>query len=263
MTNPPQDGDDRDAGSGEPQADPDQSLTQPVEYPSRQPIQPYGQPGPGQRGATQQWPAGPDAPRPYGPPQQFGQPPPGSPQPYGPRYGDPSQPYGQPGYAPGYGQQYGQPGYPPPGHDQPPYGQPAYGQPAYGQPAYGQPAYGRPQYGPQTGGPGSPYGATRTKRSPLRLLLGLITLALLLVLAVVLANWLGPTVLDAGAVERDVAAQFEEREGVAIDLSCDEQMVLDAGRSYECTGLTADGEDVTLEITVTDENTGAYTWTEP
>src|SRR5688572_12802615 len=239
MTNPPQDGDDRDAGTGEPQADPDQSLTQPVEYPSRQPIQPYGQPGPGQRGSTQQWPAGPEEPRPYGPPQ-YGQAPPGSPQPYGPRYGDPSQPYGQPGYVPGYGQQYGQAGYPPPGHDQPPYGQPAYGQPGPGQAAYD----------PQYGGPGAPDGATRTKRSPLRLLLGLITLALLLVLAVVLADWLGPTVLDAGAVERDVAAQFEEREGVAIDLSCDEQMVLDAGRSYECTGLTADGEDVTLEITV-------------
>jgi hypothetical protein len=101
------------------------------------------------------------------------------------------------------------------------------------------------------------------RKSRLRLFLGLVTLALLLVIAVVLANLLGPTVLDARAVERDVAAQFEEREGVAIDLSCDEQMVLDSGRSYECTGVTADGEDVTLEITVTDENTAAYEWTEP
>jgi len=64
-------------------------------------------------------------------------------------------------------------------------------------------------------------------------------------------------------VERDVAAQFEEREGVAIDLSCDEEMRVRAGDTYECTGETADGEEVTLEITITDEDSAAYTWTEP
>ena len=70
------------------------------------------------------------------------------------------------------------------------------------------------------------------------------------------------TVLDPVAVERDVAAQFEQREGVAIDLTCPDEMEVDEGDSYRCTGVTADGEQVTLQITVTDEETAAYTWTE-
>jgi len=115
--------------------------------------------------------------------------------------------------------------------------------------------------GPGPFGPG--YGAPPARKSHLRLYLGLVTLALLLVLAVVLANLLGPTLLDRGAVERDVAAQFEEREGVAVELSCDEEMRVVADETYECTGETADGEEVTLEIAITDEDTAAYTWTEP
>jgi hypothetical protein len=70
--------------------------------------------------------------QPYGQPQQpYGQPGYGQPQqPYGqPQYGQPPQPYGQPGQPQ---QPYGPPGQP--------YGQPP--QPGYGQPAYGQPAYG-------------------------------------------------------------------------------------------------------------------------
>ena len=79
----------------------------------------------------------------------------------------------------------------------------------------------------------------------------------------VLANVMGPTVLDRAAVERDVAAQFEQREGVAIDLTCDEEMRVETGESYPCTGVTADGEEVELQITITDENFAEYTWTEP
>ena len=71
------------------------------------------------------------------------------------------------------------------------------------------------------------------------------------------------TVLDPAAVERDVAAQFEEREGVAIELDCADEMEVTVDASYECTGTTADGEAVTLQITVTDEESAAYTWTEP
>jgi hypothetical protein len=71
------------------------------------------------------------------------------------------------------------------------------------------------------------------------------------------------TVLDPTAVERDVAAQFEEREGVAVELSCPGEMTVESGSSYECTGTTADGEDVTLQIRIEDEDSAAYTWTEP
>ena len=81
--------------------------------------------------------------------------------------------------------------------------------------------------------------------------------------AAVLTLSLSSTVLDRNAVERDVAAQFEGREGVAIDLSCAQEMKVSSGATYECTGNTADGEDVTLRIVITDEDTAAYTWTEP
>ena len=227
MTYPPHDGDERDAGSGAPQADPDQQLTQPV--------QPYD------RSAPPGFPPGPPA-------QQFGQPASGSPGGGGPVPGQ--RPYGQP-----------------------PYGQPGYGQPGYGQPGYGPGPYAQaPQphgapYGAQPyGAPGqyAPWsGATRAKKSHLRLYLGLAALVGLITLAMVLANVLGPTVLNRAAVERDVAEQFEEREGVAIDLTCDAEMRVETGESYPCTGVTADGEEVELQITITDENFAEYTWTEP
>jgi hypothetical protein len=38
-------------------------------------------------------------------------------------------------------------------------------------------------------------------------------------------------------------------------------MIVRVGGDYECEGTTADGEDVEILITVTDEN-GAYTWVE-
>ena len=55
---------------------------------------------------------------------------------------------------------------------------------------------------------------------------------MLLVIAgvVVLVLALQSTVLDAAAVERDVAAQFEQREGVAIELDCPDDMKVEAGR---------------------------------
>ncbi|MCV2489110.1 DUF4333 domain-containing protein [Geodermatophilus sp. YIM 151500] len=78
-----------------------------------------------------------------------------------------------------------------------------------------------------------------------------------------LAGVLGSRVLDRTAVERDVAAQFEQREGVALDLSCDERMLVVTGATYTCRGATADGEDVTIRITVTDAAEAAYSWAEP
>jgi hypothetical protein len=188
--------------------------------------------------------------------------------PYG-QPGQPGQPYGQPaqpGYAGQPGQQYGQPGYGQP--VQPAYGQPA--APAYGQPAapaYGQPGYGaQPGYGGQYGAPGQ-YGGgygQPAKKSRTGLIAGLVVLALLAIGAVLLVVLLGgSTVLDQGAVERDVAAQFQDREGVAVDLTCPADMAVEADATYECTGTTEAGEDVTLQIAITDEDSGAYTWTEP
>ena len=177
--------------------------------------------------------------------------------PQGP-YGQPGQPYGQPGYGqpaqPGYG---GQPGY---GQPAPQYGQPAYGQPA--QPGYGAPGqYGAPA---QYGAPGQyGYGAPQ-KKSKAPLIAGLVGLLVLVVVAVLLFVFLGgSTVLDPAAVERDVSAQFQEREGVAVQLDCPDDMEVSANATYECTGTTERGEQVTLQITVTDEESAAYTWTEP
>jgi hypothetical protein len=159
-----------------------------------------------------------------------------------PAYGQ--TPYGQ---SPPYGQQPG------------PYGPPAYGQPGpYGPPPqYGAPPYGTPQYGV----PGQQFGPPqKSKVGLIALVTGL--LLVLIAVVVVLVMSLQSTVLDPAAVERDVAAQFQQREGVAIDLDCPDDMNVAEGATYECSGTTADGETVTLRIAITDENSAAYTWTE-
>jgi uncharacterized membrane protein len=188
----------------------------------------------------------------------------GSPGPYDPdrqatrpvpSYERPQQPHGQPYPS----QPYGPPQ--PPGRYGPPpqYGAPQYGAPQYGPPQYGAPQYGPPQYGVPSYGHPAPAKKSRVG------LVAAVTAGLLVLIAgaVALALSLSSTVLDRNAVERDVAAQFEEREGVAIDLDCAEEMKVESGATYECTGTTADGEDVTLRIAITDEDTGAYEWTEP
>jgi hypothetical protein len=141
-----------------------------------------------------------------------------------------------------------------------PYPSQPYGQP-YGPPGGPPQQYGVPPYGP----PGGPYGQPAPQQKSRVGLIAAVTAGLLVLIAgaVVLALSLSSTVLDRTAVERDVAAQFEEREGVAIDLSCAEEMKVEPGATYECTGTTADGEDVTLQIAITDEDSAAYTWTEP
>jgi Domain of unknown function (DUF4333) len=205
-----------------------------------------------------------EPPRP-GPGSEYGQaaPPPGT-----PFHGPPGQPFhGPPGTAggPPYGTpQYGAPQYGPPQYGPPQYGPPgqAYGQPPsgqqvpYGYPAYGPPAYGPPAYGQPTGAP--------ARKSKAGLIAAVIGGALLLVAAAVaLVLTLQTTVLDRTAVERDVAAQFEEREGVAVDLSCADEMQVDEGATYECTGTTDQGEEITLRIAITDEQEAAYTWGAP
>jgi hypothetical protein len=91
-----------------------------------------------------------------------------------------------------------------------------------------------------------------------------VALLVLVVGAVLLFVFLGgSTVLDPGAVERDVAAQFQERHGVGLELTCPADMEVAANATYECSGTTQAGEEVTLQIAITDESSGAYTWTEP
>jgi hypothetical protein len=79
---------------------------------------------------------------------------------------------------------------------------------------------------------------------------------------VVLAATLRTRVLDRAAVQRDVAAQFQDHEGVAIRLDCADSMPLTTGATYRCRGTTAAGEQVTLLIRVTDARTARYTWFE-
>ncbi|MGZ4549850.1 MAG: DUF4333 domain-containing protein [Blastococcus sp.] len=193
------------------------------------PVQPYPQP------TTPQPPF-------YGPPGQ------GQGQPAAPPYGPPphgahphrAQPYapGPPPYAPPYGQGY------PPGY--------AIGQPAPGQWAPGQPPYGAPP--------------RKSRRGLFAVLAGVLVLVLggaVLLVALLDPTVFGATVLDPTAVERDVAAQFQQREGVAVQLNCPSDMTVDKGAAYTCTGTTAQGENVRLKITVTDATSAAYTWTEP
>ncbi|WP_138757794.1 DUF4333 domain-containing protein [Modestobacter altitudinis] len=185
---------------------------------------------------------------------------------------------GQPG---GHGGQYGQPGQggwgPPSQYGAPgQYGAPAgYGQPGqYGSPhgqPYGPPAqYGQPgQYGapPGWGQPYGQYGGWEQPPPPARrgrrfgLLFGLLVLALLIGLAFTLPARLAGTRLDPEAVQRDVAAQYEQREGVALELSCDQTMTVEDGRTYECDGTTADGDPVTITLTLSGTD-GDYTWSD-
>jgi Tfp pilus assembly protein PilV len=78
----------------------------------------------------------------------------------------------------------------------------------------------------------------------------------------VLSVTLRTRVLDRAAVQRDVAAQFRDHEGVAIRLDCADSMPLATGATYRCQGTTAAGEHVTLLIRVTDARTARYTWSE-
>ncbi|MDK3254891.1 DUF4333 domain-containing protein [Blastococcus capsensis] len=219
-------------------------------------------------------PDGSPVPGPGGRPPGAGQPPAGSP-PYGaPAWGQ--HPWPQPGAAPGgppfgatqpYGQlpadfgPRGQLPLPPRGQQ---YGQrQQYGQPpaGFGPPVppggapYGVPGYGAP-------GHGGPWQAPARRRIRASLFAALTALAVLIGIAV-LALSTGPTVLSRAAVEQDVAAQFERREGVAVDLQCAQEMAVEEGSTYECTGVTADDEQVTLQIEITDEDGAHYTWTEP
>jgi hypothetical protein len=74
----------------------------------------------------------------------------------------------------------------------------------------------------------------------------------------------GPGELDATEVEREVAAEYEGREGVAVELSCPDEMSMESGGVFPCRGTTEAGEDVYVEIQVADpEEDADYHWWTP
>jgi Domain of unknown function (DUF4333) len=205
-------------------------------------------------------PQGGNQPGQYGQPgQQYGQPSYGQPAPggYGGQQGQPG--YGQPGQQPGYGQQ------PPSGQQ---YGQPQYGQPG-GQPGYGQPGQqygqGQPGYGQQYGqGQPGQYGqyGQPAKKSKTGLIAGLAVLALVLVAAAIILPLFvfDKTVLERDAVQSAVTEQYSSQYGTTLsDLSCPDDMEVEVGNTYECTGTEEGQGDVAITITITDED-GGYTW---
>ena len=157
----------------------------------------------------------------------------------------------------------------PPSGQQPYFGQPApYGQqPPYGQPYGPTTPYGQPQYrqtapyGQQPYGPYAPQFTPPPRKSRSGLIVGVLVLALAIVAAAVLIpKALSYQVLDPSAVQRDVAAQFEQREGVKVNLSCPQRMKVSNGATYQCSGTTAQGDKVTVDIRIVDQGTAAYTW---
>ena len=117
-----------------------------------------------------------------------------------------------------------------------------------------------------TGGTSDPDLAhtTAAPRKPLRLLrplYGWLVVAAV-VAALAVARWagLGPTLLDDGRVQKDIAEQFEERYDVGVDVDCPRGMRVSEGRTYECDAETDDREDLTLVVTITGEDPAAYTW---
>jgi hypothetical protein len=103
---------------------------------------------------------------------------------------------------------------------------------------------------------------SQSRRPLLLTAIGVGVLALASLLVVLLDPTLfGDIVLDRGAVQHDVAAQFQQREGVAVILHCPSTMAVVVGRSYRCTGTTASGEIVPVRVVVTRTAPAAYSWT--
>ena len=154
------------------------------------------------------------------------------------------------------------------------YGQPAYGQPPYGQPLR-QPAYGQPAstasarlraaaVRQQSGRYGQTARPARSRR--VGLIAGRSPASRCCSSSRSSSSWswrCSPTVLDPAAVERDVAAQFEEREGVAIELSCADEMTVERRdlRVHRHHGRRRGRSPCRSRIA--DEDSAAYTWTEP
>ncbi|WP_170977677.1 DUF4333 domain-containing protein [Blastococcus sp. CCUG 61487] len=99
------------------------------------------------------------------------------------------------------------------------------------------------------------------KRRHLRPLYGWLVVAAV-VAALAVARWagLGPTFLDTARVESDIAEQFEARYDVGVEVDCPRRMGVAEGREHECEAVTADDEELTIVLTITDEDEVVYTW---
>jgi hypothetical protein len=84
-------------------------------------------------------------------------------------------------------------------------------------------------------------------------------LIVVVAVAVLAATALRSTALDPQAVDRNVAAQFEQQQGMGLDLRCPDGMTVTPGNTYRCSGTTADGTALTIRITITDKDAN-YTW---
>ncbi|WP_040339345.1 DUF4333 domain-containing protein [Candidatus Blastococcus massiliensis] len=113
---------------------------------------------------------------------------------------------------------------------------------------------------PDMAGSESPPAAPPRARRRLRPLYGWLLVAVV-VAGLAVARWagLGPTFLDRARVESDIAEQFEERYEIGVDVDCPRGMGVIEGREYECEAVT-DDEELTLVLTITDEEPPAYVW---
>ena len=90
-------------------------------------------------------------------------------------------------------------------------------------------------------------------------LVGLVVVAL-----VVLLIRRFPSGLDSGSVEREVAAEYEERIGVAVEVRCPDEMPVASGEVYACEGTRTDGAVIYVEIQIADPGEDAdYRWWTP
>jgi Domain of unknown function (DUF4333) len=161
------------------------------------------------------------------------------------------------GQHPGWGQpgQSHDPTQPVPGYPGPAYPGPAYPAPSYLAPSYPTPVYGPPWYG----WPAPPPAPAPRRRTGLIASI-VAVLAVAAAAALVLSMNLGARVLDRAAVQRSVAAQFQQTQGVAVQVTCDQSMKLVQGATYQCRATAANGASAPLLIRITDAGTGRYTW---
>ena len=61
-----------------------------------------------------------------------------------------------------------------------------------------------------------------------------------------------PDELERATVEREVAAEYEERIGVAVEVRCPDEMPVASGEVYACEGTRTDGEVIYVEIQIAD-----------
>jgi len=74
-----------------------------------------------------------------------------------------------------------------------------------------------------------------------------------------------PLGLDSASVEREVAAEYEQRTGDPVEVRCPEDMPKASGEVYACEGTRTDGEVIYVEIQISDpgEDRDYHWWTPP